>query len=128
MLAIKDPEHFTVKGHAPLPSDIKWNSRNKISAHQKFKSFLTHILIALVLLSLMTIIIVIRYYSQMLVTPFHQIRCRKFYPTFKSDLPFYAQKEYLNANYNIETLTYRLLNEETDLYSMQLTCCYCAAL
>lgn len=43
-------------------------------------------------------------------------------------MPFYANQEYRRANYSIESLTYRLLNEDTDLYSMQLTCCYCAAL
>lgn len=66
----KDNGLILAKGDAPLPADIKWNARNKVSRNERITVALTYLMIGVVLVSLMSLIITIRYYSQMLVTPF----------------------------------------------------------
>jgi hypothetical protein len=77
--------------HAPLPSDVKWNARNKISRNERLKTACTYLGIVAVLFLSIAIITWIRYQSQMLVTPFKQIRCRKFFPTFGDKLADYSE-------------------------------------
>jgi hypothetical protein len=61
-LTKEDHKYWHLK-HAPMPSDIKWNSRNKQSANQKLKKLATYFMITFILLSLLSVIVWIKYHT-----------------------------------------------------------------
>jgi uncharacterized protein YeeX (DUF496 family) len=68
----KGKDHMHVK-EADMPSNIKWEDRNRTGSERRCHLFKTYVLIAVIMLIIFTLVFTIRYNVNRLVTPFKQI-------------------------------------------------------
>lgn len=85
---------------APIPTNIKWEHRNKAGFRRRCKYGLIYLIIVLGMLFSLLLIFSLRAYFQKFYTPFRRLDCEEYFKQFGVDMESEFAKTFIGSSGN----------------------------